>query len=249
MKLTTIVRRIHLWAGVILGIQVMLWMVSGVVMSWYHLDLVRGERNAPTVAPVELKAETYASPGGVIAQVDGAYSVELKTFLRRAVYEVHGVNGAALFDAQSGARISPIEDDQARILARNGFVGAGEIATLELVDNPGGEYRGSGPRPVWRAQFNDKLHTRLYISPETGEIVRRRNDIWRFYDFFWMLHIMDYEARENFTAPWLKAFSLFGLSFATSGLIMIFFRQGRNQLISDIRFLTGRRSKKKTPAV
>lgn len=239
---TTFIRRLHLWAGVFLGVQVFLWMLSGVVMSFYHLDLVRGEHNAPSDLPVELDAQAYASPGGVIAQTDGAYSVELRYFLGRPVYEVRGVAGAAIFDASDGSPLSPIEEETARRLARNAFVGKGEIEQLTLLrEDPGVEYRGAGVLPVWRAQFDDRLNTRLYISPETGEVLRRRNDVWRFYDFFWMLHIMDYGERTDSNNPLLKVASAGGLLFSLSGLVMIFFKTSRRLLYRDVARLFGKR--------
>ncbi len=239
MTIVDVVRRIHLWAGVLLGIQVLLWMLSGVVMSWFHIELVRGERSAPVIAEKELEISAYASPGGVIAQSGGAYSVELRTFLGRPVYEVRGVDGVNIFDARTGDQLSPITESTARRVARNGFVGEGAIKELSLVDDAPQEYRGSVP--VWRAQFDDSLNTRLYISEDTGEIVSRRNDIWRFYDFFWMLHIMDYEERHDFNNPLLRIASAAGLVFAISGLVMIFFKKSRRTLVADVRRVAGRK--------
>ncbi|VAV89598.1 hypothetical protein MNBD_ALPHA05-2227, partial [hydrothermal vent metagenome] len=37
MMFVKIIHRIHLWAGLLLGIQVIIWMMSGVVMSWFHI--------------------------------------------------------------------------------------------------------------------------------------------------------------------------------------------------------------------
>ena len=54
---------------------------------------------------------------------------------------------------------------------------------------------------MWRVDFDDSRHTTIYVSPQTGKVVGRRNTIWRVYDFFWMLHIMDYSARDNFNNP------------------------------------------------
>ena len=240
MKLSTIVRRIHLWAGVLLGVQVILWMLSGVVMTWYHIDLVRGERDLPAVTAVALEAEAYASPGGIIEQAGPVSQVTLRRFLGAPVYETDGPSGRAIYDARSGARLSPIGADQARRVAREGFAGDGDIVRLSLIDDPGDEYRGGGPLPVWRADFSDRLNTRIYVSPETGEIVRRRNDVWRLYDFFWMLHIMDYAEREDFNNPLVKAASAAGLVFAASGFIMLFFRQSWAVLWRDLKRLAGR---------
>ncbi|MEM9495132.1 MAG: PepSY domain-containing protein [Pseudomonadota bacterium] len=227
--------RVHLWAGVLLGVQLFLWMLSGVVMTWFDLDLVRGERGAFTPAPIELETTSYASPGGVIAQSNGATRLELRTFLGRPVYEVEDVDGEALFDARSGARISPITEEQARNVAEDDFVGDAEIMSIALLDDPPQEYRGAAP--VWRADFDDRLRTRLYVSPATGEIAARRNAVWRLYDFFWMLHIMDYGERKNFNNPLVKTASAAGLVFAVSGLALVVMRNGRRKIVRDVRRL------------
>lgn len=241
MSVSGVLRRIHLWFGILLGVQVIVWMLSGLVMSWFHIDLVRGEREAAFRQPPELRAAAYAAPGGVIAQSDGVHSVELRYFLNRPAYLVRAVSGDAIFDARTGERLSPINETQARSIANRGYVGDGEVVRLRLMETPGAEYRGGGPTPVWRADFDDRLNTRLYISPETGEILRRRNDVWRLYDFFWMLHIMDYSERTDFNNPILKAASAGGLAFALSGMLMIFLNSSRSLLVQDFRRLTSRR--------
>ncbi|MEO1251021.1 MAG: PepSY domain-containing protein [Pseudomonadota bacterium] len=247
MTLYGAVRRVHIWVGLLLGVQILLWMASGVVMSWYSIGFIRGEHTAPVAAPLELNPETYASPGGVIAQLGAVHSLELRTLDGRPVYETKGPLGPALFDARSG---DPVLIDEALVnrLARSQYVGEGALAVVEMVDDPGIEYRGAGPLPVWRAQFDDKINTRLYISPATGEIVRRRNDAWLFYDFFWMLHIMDYTDRSDFNSPLLKTASAAGLIFSASGLAMLFFRSSRKIIASDVRRLTGRRANQDSAA-
>ena len=219
MKLPYLVRRVHLWLGLLLGIQVLIWMASGVVMSWFHITEVRGEHNAPANISIELAARSYANPGGVIAQVSGAYDVRLKHFLGRPAYVVSSADGEALFDAQTGEQLSPIREASARAVAKAAFVGDGEIDRVRMMTDPPPEY--GKPGPVWRADFSDSLNTRLYISPDTGEVEARRNKIWRLYDFFWMLHIMDYDERENFNNPLIRAASATGLLFALSGAVLI----------------------------
>lgn len=230
MKFPYLVQRIHLWLGLLLGAQVLLWMTSGVIMSWFHITLVRGETNSMTVLAPELAAQNYASPGGIIAQWPGATSLTLNSLLERPVYLVEGAGGAAIFDAQSGAQISPIDEKLARRIARRDFVGKGAIERMELLSSPPHEY--GRPGPVWRATFDDRLDTRLYISPETGEIKARRNAVWRLYDFFWMLHIMDYSEREDFNNPLIRTASATGFLFALTGLILVVYRltQGRYRL-------------------
>ncbi len=243
MTFGAVVQRLHLWAGVLLGIQVTLWMLSGVVMSWFHLDLVRGERSMFQAPPPELEAINYASPGGVIAQMDGAQAVELRYFLGRPVYEVKAVDGYALFDARTGTKISPIDEETARAVAKQDYIGDGEIVALSLMTQTPQEYRRD--LPVWRADFDDRLNTRLYISPNTGQVVSRRNDVWRLYDFFWMLHIMDYGERVDFNNPLVKAASAAGFLFALTGLIMVIMKKGRRQIKQDLAFVFRRGGRKK----
>jgi uncharacterized iron-regulated membrane protein len=64
---------------------------------------------------------------------------------------------------------------------------------------------------------------RVYIDAVTGEVVARRNDLWRFYDFFWMLHIMDYGAREDFNNNLLRSSAALGWFFALSGIWLLFY--------------------------
>lgn len=244
MRFKTVVQRLHLWSGLILGVQLLLWMASGVVMSWFPIELVRGETSAFASEPLPLKAQTYASPGGIIAQADGATEIELKTFLGRPVYQTSGGERATgLYDAASGERMTPLAEKTIRQVARQDYLGAGKIVSASLVSFPPQEYRGE--RPVWRVDYNDRFNTRLYISPMTGEVNARRNDIWRLYDFFWMLHIMDYGERKNFNNPLLMSASAAGVVFSLSGLIIVGYRLRRGRYGDDLLLAVGRRPNKK----
>ena len=246
MTIGALIRRAHLWVGLLLGAQALLWMISGVIMSWLQLSLVRGETTAFSPPPPELQVSTYASPGGVIAQVEGATSVELRSFLGRAVYEVRGAGGAALFDAATAERLSPISEETARAVAEQDFIGEGEIAAIALMDNPPSEYRGAVP--VWRADFDDRLRTRLYISPRTGAVAARRNAVWRVHDVFRMLHVMDYGEEGNANNPLLRAASAAALVFAVSGLAMLGFRSSRRVIGGDLsRLLRRKRAEGRAP--
>lgn len=224
----------HRWLGLLLGLQVVLWMASGVIMSWFHIDLVRGETTSKAPFALELAPIGYASPGGVIAQMEGVREVRLKTWLHRRVYEVHSFDGVALFDANNGDLISPITEDDARNVAMADYLGEASLSALHLMDDPPIEYRGA--TPVWRADFDDQNQTRLYISQDTGAVIARRNRVRRIYDFFWMLHIMDYPNREDFNNPLIRAASATGLLFALSGLFLVVIR------LRAGRYLRGRNS-------
>lgn len=232
MAFKTIVQRIHLWAGLILGVQVLLWMASGVIMSWFPIELVRGETNSYQAPPAVLEPATYASPGGILAQAEGATSVELTHFLGRPVYLTRGAGAVGLFDAASGERLSPLSERLARKVAEQDYLGEGDVIRAQLMSFPPHEYRGE--TPVWRVDFNDRLHTRIYVSQNTGEVRARRNDVWRLYDFFWMLHIMDYGDRTDFNNPLIMTASLTGFIFALSGIVIVVYRLRRGRYKNDL---------------
>ena len=81
-----------------------------------------------------------------------------------------------------------------------------------------------------RAEFDDERDTRLFVSPHTGRLVARRNDVWRLYDFFWMLHIMDYRERTDFNHPLLITASVIALIVSMSGFLLLFYRVRRADL-------------------
>ena len=239
MRLQRALQASHRWLALLIGTQLALWIASGVIMSWLSIEHVRGEHLATIEYPAELLATSYASPGGIIAQSDGVSEMRLKRWLGDVVYEVRSVDGVSLFDANTGVKLSPIEESKIRKVAEQDFVGDGEIVSIELLSNPPADYRGA--TPVWRAQFNDRDATRLYISPNSGEVISRRNRVWRIYDFFWMLHIMDYDDREDFNNPLVRAFSLTTLLFIITGVGLVLTRLMGGRYSRDSARLMGRK--------
>lgn len=82
--------------------------------------------------------------------------------------------------------------------------------------------------PFWRVDFDDDDGTTVYLSDQTGEVLVHRNDTWRLFDIFWMLHIMDYTGRSDFNNPLVVMAGIGGLWMALSGiwLLVASFRLG-----------------------
>ena len=57
----------------------------------------------------------------------------------------------------------------------------------------------------------------FYISTDSGELMSVRNTRWRIFDFVWMLHIMDYEERDDFNRSLLIIAASLALLFTLSG--------------------------------
>tara|TARA_R110002096_G_scaffold42771_1_gene115117 strand:+ start:3882 stop:4625 length:744 start_codon:yes stop_codon:yes gene_type:complete len=218
--------RIHKWVALIVGIQIVLWVAGGVVMSVIPIETVRGEHNIappeamnfdlPNLISVQAAAEAARPAGGLAgAQLEG--------WQGRPVWNITARSGSSvLVDALDGTVLTPINRERAIEIARADYAGDPEIAAVTYFEEPTWESRRPGP--TWRIDFADGEGTRIYVSENSGLVVARRNDAWRFYDFFWMLHIMDYGERENFNNPLLITFSIFSLLTVFAGLLLLVMR-------------------------
>lgn len=222
MRLKRAFVAVHKWIALVVGIQVVLWMLSGLIMAVLPIEEVRGEHNIAEQKPILLSG--LSGLIGVEAAVAGrdAVTATLTTLAGAPVYEIKGSTGlTTLLDARTGAVTSPIDEGLARDIATADFAGDGKPVAAVLVTEEGGDYRGR--LPAWRVQFDDPDNTRIYVAAHDGRISARRSDTWRLYDFFWMLHIMDYSNRENFNSPWMVAFAAGGLAVALSGLPLLWY--------------------------
>ncbi|RMF14185.1 MAG: PepSY domain-containing protein, partial [Alphaproteobacteria bacterium] len=220
--------------GLAIGAQLLLWTTGGIVMSWLPIEKVRGEHHMAEPADVPISAR--ALPPALREPLAGraVLGIELRHGLGHSLAEVRFADGPpALFDATTGEKLSPIDERMARAAALADYAGKARISRIHLLsgkEETPQEYRG--PLPVWQIRIDDGEGTRLYVSPNVGRVVARRNDMWRFYDFFWMLHIMDYDAREDFNNLLLRIAAVFGAIMAASGIGLLFWRVHRR----DFRF-------------
>ena len=215
-------RRTHKWLALIVAVQAVIWTISGLYMTVIHIDTIHGDhfiRNIP-VAPVT--ADELVSPAEAGRAFSGVKAVRLSAQRGRPVYIVEAEAGQALVDARHGTRLQPPSKDQIASIARARYRGDERLIELTLITEIPGEIRGRKP-PLWRAQFSGWNKPTLYIAPATGELVSRRHELWRVFDFVWMLHIMDYDERENVNNWLLRGMSALALATALSGVWLLWF--------------------------
>lgn len=219
--------RIHKWVALLVGVQVLLWILGGLVMSAIPIEIVRGEHKIAAAAPVSVEPqgliplETAARTAGA-TQISGA---ALGQVLGRPVWRIESEADTYTVDAVSGAPLSPVTETLAREIALADYSSTGQIAKIEMLATPPTEY--GGPGPVWQVIFSDADQTTLYIDPASAMVRARRSSTWRFYDFFWRLHVMDYDDGADFNHPLLVTAAGAGLFVALSGLVLLVFRLRR----------------------
>lgn len=211
--------RVHKWAGLVLGIQILIWFASGFFMTLFPIDDIRGRHlaaqtdwsiNDADVIPIELAMTLYDG------KLTGA---SLTAYAGQPAYALIGDAGTHLVNAQTGDPWLPVDAEAVRLAAMNYYKGEAAIASLTKLDVAPPEYRRSVP--VWQVQFEDRSKTRLYIDADTARLNAVRTRLWRVYDFMWMLHIMDYQTRDNFNSWWLRLFAGLSFLFALTGLGLV----------------------------
>jgi hypothetical protein len=225
MKPAHLARVLHKWLALFVGVQALLWTVSGFYMVVVDLDFIHGDtlvRNLTTPPP---RAETWRSLNELRTRYADIEQIRIKGLpgFDRPLYEIKTAGGLVLADGITGEKISPIAEERIAQLARSYYAGSASLASVDLLVDDAPLEIQSRPLPLWRARFDDWLETTLYINPDSGELVTRRHRFWRWFDVFWMLHIMDYEARSDINNPLLRFSTSMGLIFAVSGLWLVYF--------------------------
>ncbi len=223
MRPQLLFRKVHKWVGLVLGIQILLWFLSGFLMSWMPIDEIRGNHLLQPVKTQPIKLESLEfSP--LKQQLESpVVAVTLKNWLGQQVAEVQTSDGLARFYVPSWQVVAPLDAAAVRRILAARLVPGLTIGTITRLTEVPAEVRGR-QAPLWQAQLLDDENSRIYVAEATGEVVAKRTDRWRLFDFMWMLHIMDYDEREDFNHPLLYLTALSALLFTLTGFVLLYFQ-------------------------
>lgn len=215
---------LHRWISAVAFVQLAAWTLSGTFFAVVPIEKVRGTGvegahrlaipdRGGQVAPAEA-IESARQEG-----LTGASSLELRAMPAGVFYLVSDGERGLRLDANTG-RPSPVTKEEAVATARRDQSGAPPVASAALIErDPDIEYRDK-PLPAWQVRLDDGSRTVVYVDATTGDVTARRSDLWRWYDFLWSLHIMDYDGRDNFNHPLLIAAALLALLTVVTGITL-----------------------------
>ena len=213
-------RKIHKWVGLVIGLQFLLFAISGTAMALLPMDEVAGGAMAEVDAPTMLTGG-IAWPNVQKALVGQPVTkLSLRALPGRQALEVTTGNGVRLFDASDGRPIVIDEDAAKAIASATHPAGAAvsKVTTLRELTLAVREHE----LPIWQVDFRDEANSSYYVSGTTGEVLERRNDSWRWWDFFWMLHNMDYAKRTSFNHPLIIIVGFAMVWLAATGFWLLF---------------------------
>jgi uncharacterized iron-regulated membrane protein len=198
-----IVRRTHKWLALVVGVQALLWTLTGMYMVAVHIDIIHGDNLVRSRVEKPFDLSRLAPPSQVVAAAPGASELRLQRYFDVPVWRAETPDGPRLFDAATARPLSKPNEAQIRALARQIYTGDGRIVSVKLLTDAPLEMQSRKP-PYWQVEFEGWNRPTLYLSPATGELVSRRHALWRVFDFAWMLHIMDYDERSDVNNPLLR---------------------------------------------
>lgn len=210
------IRKIHRYLGLFLGIQFLMWTISGLYFSWTNIDEIHGDHLKKT----EFKPKEF---NNLISPSELNISEGIKTIELRDVNNVphYWVNKKYLYDGLNGNLKESITKEEALYIANNYMKSDLEVASVEQVNQVGKhhEYRGK-LLPAYVITYKADENIKAYVSVNDGKFQTVRHQSWRWFDFLWMTHTMDYEGRDNFNTTVLRVFSLLGLITVLSGFLL-----------------------------
>lgn len=221
MRLHVIARKTHKWLGLFIGLQIVIWSLSGLYMTAVHIDTIHGD-HLIREAPARIVDASVLLDPAAVASRNGAGSVRLAWLRGQPAYVFPTEVGEKVVDARRGTKVRPPSEAEIRSIAKSIYTGTEEIASAELITDIPGEIRGRNP-PLWQVEFDHWNKPTLYFSPTTGELLTRRHELWRIFDFVWMLHIMDYDERENVNNWLLRGFTWGAVLMALSGAWLLLY--------------------------
>lgn len=224
LKPAVIARTLHKWLGLLIGVQILIWLATGLYMVVFDIDFIHGD---PLVKNTQQTVVVVDTPRLSLADLKEKYpeatQIGLRAVMGKTFYMVTSADNRYLLDPETGALESPLNEATVTDIAKYHFAGEATVIKASLISsNPPMEIQ-TRRLPLWRIDFNDRFATSFYIDPYSGSLVTRRHQYWRIFDFMWMLHIMDYEDRADAHNLLLIAAQMTGLTFAISGLWLLFY--------------------------
>lgn len=211
------IRKAHRYLGLFLGIQFLFWTISGLYFSWTDLDEIHGDHFK--------KEKEQVSFTNLININDLEFKDPIKSFELREIADLpyYFINDSILFNAYNGNLKDSISLEEAIKISNKNILDKYKISSVDKIYEVGNhhEYRGK-PLPAFVISYEGAEKLKSYVSIIDGKFQTVRHRDWRWFDFLWMTHTMDYETRDDFNNKLIRAFSLLGLITVMSGFLLWF---------------------------
>jgi Na+-transporting NADH:ubiquinone oxidoreductase subunit F len=220
------VRKFHKWASIVVGIQFLLWLISGIYFNLMDTTKASGRTHKAHInVESRLDRERLVEPSIVLLKYQPIVSIELIKILEDPFYQLahekalypHFKNKYTLVNAYT-AKEFLIDEQVAAKIAELSYNGPGEISKVIMLDSSIPDYPKQ-QNPAWQIYFDDVIDTSVYVEASSGRIIGHSDEHKRFADILFMLHFMDYGNNGSFNNIQNVFFAIAALWLALSGFI------------------------------
>ena len=213
----------HVWLGWLVGVPILMWTVTGLVMVAKPIEEVRGTHLRKQVPETALPADTQIAVSLPAANTRPVRSVTTQVERGETITRIAYMDGTSARYRADGSALGPLSELEARLIAADGVIGGDDVISTTQYAAADVPFDFRRPLPVWQVALADGTH--VYIGTETGQIEAVRTRWWRLFDFMWGLHIMDLQTREDTHHPVLVFFAALAAIGTLFGCILMFRRR------------------------
>lgn len=210
------IRKTHRYLGLFIGIQFLFWTISGMYFSWTNIDDIHGDQ----FKNMDYQPKSF---NNLISPIQLNITSGIRSLEIRNINDIpyYWVNDSQLYNAVNGSLKNQITKEEALSIVKNNIRKGFEVDTIKLINEVGKhhEYREK-LLPAFVVSYKTDEALKAYVSIKDGQFQTVRHRSWRWFDFLWMTHTMDYEGRDNFNTLLLRFFSLLGLITVLSGFLL-----------------------------
>ena len=217
-------RKYHKWLMLFVGLQFVIWSISGAYMVVFDIDYIHGDGLVADNSTFLKSEQINYSIADLYSDHPKAKEIELSAMLGNAVYRFNDGKNKYLLNADTGKSLSPISNDDAVLIAKHHYNDANvAIQQASLITETTPFELSARHLPVWRIDFDEFASPSFYISAQTGELVTKRHTFWRIFDWMFSFHVMDY-VEEDPSNKLLFVFAVLSLVASFFGIVLTYFR-------------------------
>jgi hypothetical protein len=194
----------HRYLGIAMSVPMAIWLLSGIVMIYVGYPHLGENARLRTLMPIGWQACCQFDAG--INDDAQIMSAELENISRAPALRLRLAGRPAILVDLAQGLVFSIDADRARTIAldaASSIIGTSPLIRAEKIQMDQWTI-GLPDRPVFRFIFGDAQRTTIYVSAETGEVVRWTTVMQRFWNWLGAIPHWLYVAdlRVNHSALW-----------------------------------------------
>ena len=219
----------HIWLGWLVGVPIVMWTLTGLVMVSRPIETVRGEHLRADISAIDKSLPAgLALPPALDLTAGAIERIEIASPDGVPLVWATRMDGSVQrYEARTGRALPRLSMREAQGIAVAGTNIDGQASAppprAQFFEADAVPFDFRRPIPVWQVAMADG--TRVYVGADTARIEAVRTHWWRLFDVMWGLHIMDFEAREDTSHPILIAFAALSLIASLFGCVLLFRRR------------------------